>query len=307
MGTYMEIKAYGRRADAAVNAVIDRLQEIEARMAHNQATSEIAAVNQKAGIKAVPVSQDTFLVVAKALDFAQITGGKFDPTIQPIVDLWQIGSPAARVPAAAEIASRLPAVDYTAIELDPARNTIWLTKPGMGLDLGAIAKGYAADEAAAILRQHGIKSALINLGGNIYAVGSNPSGKPWRIGIQDPLDERNKYIAVLEVIDETLVTSGAYERFLEVEGQVYHHILDPTTGYPAVTDLLSVTIMTTKSIDADALSTSVFILGREAGWELINRLPGIEAVIIDTDQRVWATDGVRNRLTVVDAAYTLVP
>ncbi len=307
MGTYMEITAIGRKAPVALEAVFARLEEIESRMTQNSETSEIAAVNAKAGVEPVAVSPDTFLVIEKALHYAELTDGKFDPTIQPIVRLWQIGSPEARVPAPEEIAAKLPAISYQAVELDATNQTVWLTQPGMGLDLGGIAKGYAADEAVAILREHGVKKALINLGGNIYALGTNPSNQPWRIGVQDPEDERDQYIAVIEATDETLVTSGAYERFLKVDDTVYHHILNPETGYPADSDILSVTIIAKDSIDADALSTSVYILGREAGLALVNSLNNIETVIIDKERRVFASAGVRDRLTIVDPKFVLMP
>lgn len=307
MGTYMEIKAIGRKAPQALEQVFARLREIEERMTQNSADSEIAAVNQTAGKEPVTVSADTFQVIEKALQYAELTDGKFDPTIQPIVRLWQIGSPQARVPSPQEIAAKLPAVNYQAVKLDATTRTVWLTQPGMGLDLGGIAKGYAADEAVAILRAHGIKKALVNLGGNLYALGTNPTSQPWRIGVQDPEDERSQFIAVIETTDETLVTSGAYERFLKVDDTVYHHILNPASGYPADSDLLSVTIVAAKSIDADALSTSVYILGREAGLRLIDSLPNIDAVVIDKEHQVFASAGVRDRLTIVDPKYKLMP
>ena len=307
MGTYMEIRAIGRKAPQALDAVFARLVEIEDRMTKNSENSEIAAINQYAGQEAVAVSDDTFAVIGKALQYAELTRGKFDPTIQPIVELWQIGTPQARVPSNAEIAAQLPLVNYQAVETNASTRTVRLNQAGMGLDLGGIAKGYAADEAVRILQEYGVKKALINLGGNLYALGTNPNNQPWRIGIQDPEDDRNQFIAVVEAEDQTLVTSGAYERFLERDGMTYHHILDPETGYPAASDLLSVTIVTSNSIDADALSTSIYILGREAGLALVESLPDIEAVIIDRDYRVYLTAGLSDRFTVVDQRYELMP
>ncbi len=308
MGTYIEARAYGRGAEAALDAVYVRLHEIEQRMTINQPDSEISQVNQQAGNQPVRVSSDTFEVLQAALHFAELSGGKFDPTIQPLVTLWSIGSPLARVPSDQEIASALVLVDYRLVEMDAASKSVFLPQAGMGLDLGGIAKGYAADQAVAIMREHGIKDGLISLGGNLYTLGQNPSGdRPWRIGVQDPEDTRNTYVAVLEPRDETLVTSGAYERFLIADGTVYHHIIDPDTGYPAETDVLSSTIVTTSSIDADALSTSVFILGRERGMELVESLPGVEAAVIDQDHRIFLTPGLKDRLTVIDDRYQLVP
>lgn len=307
MGTYMEITAIGRRAPAAMAAAFERIQEIEARMTHHGQSSEIAIVNDKAGQTAAPVGADTYQVVKKALRYADLTQGKFDPTILPIVNLWQIGSPQARVPQPYEIESSLPAVGYKGVLLDDTHKTIKLAHAGMGLDLGAIAKGYAADEVAAIFRQHGVKKALINLGGNLYALGNNPAGKPWRIGIQDPESNRNEYMAVVEVDDETLVTSGAYERFLEADGVLYHHILDPFTGYPAESDLLSVTIIGKSSIDADALSTSVFVLGLQEGLKLLNETDNTNFVLIDKDLQVYCSAGAGDRFTITNPKYQLAP
>lgn len=307
MGTYIEAKAYGRHAAQTLDLVYARLREIEQKMTINQAGSEIDDVNAQAGKQAVAVSADTFAVVKRAIEYAEISSGAFDPTIQPIVSLWRIGSPEARLPAPGEIATKLPLVDYRMVQLNPEQRTIFLPHEGMGLDLGGIAKGYAADEAVAILRNNNVRNAIISLGGNVYTMGNNPSKQPWRIGVQDPEDERNIFIAVIETSDETLVTSGAYERALEVDGQRYHHILNPATGYPAETDVLSSTIVTTKSIDADALSTSLFILGREQGLQLIEQLPGIEAVVIDLNHQVYLSSGMKNRLTIVDQSYRLMP
>lgn len=305
MGTFIEARAYGRQAGPALQAVFQRLRTIEDEMTINQPGSQIDAVNQQAGKQPVQVGDDTFAVVQRALEYAAITSGKFDPTIQPIVALWRIGSPEARVPAPAEIAAKLPLIGYQSVQLDVQNRTVYLPQAGMGLDLGGIAKGYAADEAVRIFREHGVKNALISLGGNIYALGTNPDGQPWRIGVQNPEDERNTYIAVIATSDETLVTSGAYERYLEVNGLRYHHIIDPATGYPAETDVLSSTIITTRSIDADALSTSVFILGRERGLQLIEQLPGIEAVVVDRNHQVYLSSGMQGRLQIVDPDYQL--
>lgn len=307
MGTYIEARAYGRQASKALDLVYARLREIEQKMTINQAGSEIDNVNLQAGKQAVTVSADTFAVVRRALEYGEITGGKFDPTIQPIVSLWRIGSPEARVPSPAEIQANLPLVDYRHVQLDEQRLTIYLPQAGMGLDLGGIAKGYAADQAVSILREQGVKNAIISLGGNVYTLGRNPQGKPWRIGVQNPENERNTFIGVIETGDETLVTSGAYERYLEVGGKVYHHIIDPATGYPAESDVLSSTIITTQSIDADALSTSIFILGREKGLQLIEQLPGIEAIVIDLDRQVYLSSGMRGRVTITDELYRLMP
>lgn len=307
MGTLVQAKAFGRFAPGALEEVFARLREIEARMTINAPGSELGAVSDNAGKSPVTVSPDTFLVVKKAIDYAALTGGRFDPTIAPLVSLWHIGFPDARVPAPSEIAGALERVSYRNVLLDPAKSTIYLTEKGMGLDLGAIAKGFAADEAIAILRKHRVTSALVSLGGNVSSLGAKADGKPWRVGIQDPLDTRGPYMATVETTGDTLVTSGGYERFLEVDGKRYHHILDPDTGYPTESDLLSTTIVAGASIDADALSTSTFILGREKALHLLEDLPGTEAILIDKDRVVWVTSGLKKRLQIVDSSYTMAP
>lgn len=304
MGTYIEARAYGFRASKALDQVYTRLAEIERKLTINQPGSEIDAVNAAAGQSPVKVSGDTFAVVKKALSYGSLTGGRFDLTIQPIVALWRIGFPDARVPAPEEIQSALPLVGYQGVQLDEERQTIYLQKPGSGIDLGGIAKGYAADEAVAILRRNGIKSGLLSLGGNVYVIGNKPDGTPWRIGVQDPVSERDTYLGVIEIADSTLVTSGAYERYLEVGGKRYHHIIDPQTGYPAESDLISTTIVSKSSIDADALSTSLFVLGREQGLELAKRL-GVEAIVVDKERRVYMTDGLKGRFTLTSRDYQM--
>ncbi len=307
MGTLIQAKAYGRYAPRAFDELFARLREIEARMTINAPGSEVGAVSDSSGKAPVKVSPDTFYVIQKALHYAALTGGRFDPTVAPVVSLWHIGFPDARVPSPAEIASAVKRVSYRNVVLDPAEKTVYLTGKGMGLDLGAIAKGYAADEAISIFKKQRVSSALISLGGNVSSLGTKVDGNPWRIGIQDPLETRSTYMATLETSGETLVTSGGYERFLEVDGKRYHHILDPDTGYPAETDLLSSTIIAGTSIDADALSTGTFILGREKALELLEGLPGVQAILIDKDRRVWVTSGLRGRLQIVNDSYSMAP
>lgn len=312
MGTYIEAKAYGWRAQTALDKVFLRLKEIERRMTINDQGSEISKVNARAGIEPVKVSPDTFVVVTKALEYARLTDGKFDLTIQPVVSLWKIGSPEARVPDAREIKQVLPLVDYRLVQLDANQQTVYLPRKGMGIDLGGIAKGYAADEAASILRAHGVSRAIITLGGNLYVVGNKGGNEPWKIGIQDPLGERwsgggYNGPGIVEATDESLVTSGAYERYLDVGDVRYHHILDPETGYPAESDALSTTIISARSIDADALSTSLFILGTKKGLALIETMPGTEAIIIDKAMNIHMTSGVQNRFSLTGTAYKLAP
>lgn len=174
------------------------------------------------------------------------------------------------------------------------KEKVELKKVGQSIDLGGIAKGYAGDEAIKIYKKHGIESAYINLGGNVVVLGKKPNGKPWKIGIQNPRDIKGKYIGIVEVSDKAVITSGDYERYFEENGKRYHHIFDPNTGYPANSGLISATIITGLSIEGDALSTAVFVLGLEKGIELVESLEGVEGIFITEDKNIYVTSGLEN-------------
>ena len=211
-----------------------------------------------------------------------------------------IGTAGARVPTEEEIEKALSLVDYRKLVLNPEDNSAKLLQEGMKLDLGAIAKGYAADEVGKLLKEEDIESAYINLGGNVLLVGGKPDGSPWKIGVQDPRLNRGNVMASIELIDKTIVTSGNYERYFEEDGVIYHHILDPDSGYPANSNVISVSIICDSSLDADALSTSIFILGLEKGLELINQLEGFEAIFITDNLGVVLTEGLKGKVTLLN-------
>lgn len=303
MSTQIEIKAYGLSGRAALAEVFARLSDIDQRMRVSGTGSEIEAINANAGVRPVAVSADTFTVIQRALEFSQRSDGKFDITIQPVVALWGIGTGNERVPSAAEIRTALALVDYRNVQLDASEHTVYLTMKGMGIDLGGIAKGYAADEAKRILSAHGVKHALLSIGeSSITALGERPDGKDWRVGIQDPVNLENGYMAVLSIGDAALSTSGAYERYFIKDGVRYHHIIDPATGSPAESDVASVTIVSPAAIDGDALSTAVFILGRERGMALIEA-SGLNCVVITTDNAVWYTNGLAGHIELASEDY----
>ena len=177
--------------------------------------------------------QDTYSVIEKAVQYSKLTDGALDATIEPIVKLWGIGTDKERVPSKNEIEEKLKLVNYKDIILDNKNSTVQLKRTGQAIDLGAIAKGYTADEIKKVLLDNKISSALINLGGNVFAVGNKTDGTSWNIGIQNPLDTRGQYLGTISVTDKSVVTSGNYERFFIVDGKRYHHIFDPKTGYPS--------------------------------------------------------------------------
>jgi thiamine biosynthesis lipoprotein len=285
----------------AIEALLERIDQAMNR--HKQG-SEVDQVNQQAGIQDVPVSAETFMVVQKALGYAALSEGRFDPTIGPLVDLWGIGSDHARVPDDDMLAQKLLLVNYKDIQMNQAKQSIMLARPGMSIDLGAIAKGYAADQVAEYLRSQGFKSALIDLGGNILAMGSKPKQDFWTIGMQNPESSRGDTIGTLRVTNKTIVSSGAYERFFTQDGVRYHHIMNAATGYPVSNNLSGVTIVTEHSIDADALSTTAFAMGLKEGLSFVESQPGVEAFFITNDRIVYSTSGLTNQLNMTDARYT---
>jgi len=258
--------------------------------------SDVYQINKNAGIKPVQVSEDTFIMLEKSAHYSGLSGGAFDITIGPLMDLWGFGSNDYRIPADAEIDSALDLVGYKEIIINREQNTVFLPRKGMKIDLGGIAKGYATDRAVQKLRDLGISFAIINAGGNIYALGSQPDGRPWRIGIQDPRDE-NTIIALLKVEDTAVVTSGDYERYFLKDGVRYHHILDPATGFPAE-EIISSTILTPYAADADVLSTALFVLGAEKGAELIKKTPDINGILINYDKNVIISQGLTDQIEI---------
>ncbi|NBF39721.1 MAG: FAD:protein FMN transferase, partial [Spirochaetes bacterium] len=212
----------------------------------------------------------------------------------------------AAVPSEEEIAERLEKVDYRKVRLDAEEQTIYLPEEGMGLDVGGIAKGYAAEEVARILREEGIEHALLDFGGNILAIGVKPDGSKWKIGIQNPRQNRGEFLGIVEDEAMTVVTSGDYERYFEADGVRYHHIINSETGHPARTGLSSVTIVAGDSTEADTLSTAVYVMGVERGAELIESLDGIEAAFVTKERSVYMTSGMAESFEVTHESFEIV-
>lgn len=300
MGTIITQRVYASNARAAIQETSARLKAIENLMTINAPGGDVNSLNEAAGKKPVVLSPETINILKTAKKYAEISRGAFDVTIGPLVKAWGVFTDNPRIPSQDEIDRLLKLTDYRKLKVDTVNSKAMLELPGMIADLGGIAKGYAGDEAIKIYRKYGIKSAYINLGGNVVVLGTKPDGKPWRIGIQNPRAENGFYIGIVEVTDKAVVTSGDYERFFEKDGIRYHHILDPNTGYPADSGLISATIVTDISMDADALSTSVFVLGLKKGWELVKNLKGVEAIFITKEKEVYVTEGLKNSFTFSD-------
>ena len=279
------------------------------RAATEALTSGVVAINEQAGIAPVNVRADLLDVLERALHYAALSNGAFDPTVGPLVQLWGIGTDLQRVPGDEEVARALELVNWRDVVIDRKAGTAFLLRPGMALDLGAIAKGYAGDEAARIAQEANVPRAIFDLGGNIVALGWRDQKKSllWRIGIQNPLSGRGTYIGVVTVHDASVVTSGVYERYFESEGKRYHHILSTANGRPVENGLLSVTMVTAGSTDADALSTAVFTLGFERGKALIDSIPEAEAIFIFNDRSVRITGGLAGIFTLTDNEFEVLP
>lgn len=305
MGTVVTVSLYDSNDESILDKVFDKVKELESTLSINENGTLVDEINEEAGIKPVQVDDDTYNIVKKGLEYSKLSNGLFDISVGPIVKLWNIGLPEAKVPTQEEIDEKLPLIGYSDIEIDDTNKTIFLKREGMMIDLGGIAKGYTADVISDILTEEGVKSAIINLGGNVYAHGKKPNGDDWKIGIQDPFTERGGIVGTITASNKSVVTSGIYERYIEKDGIKYHHILSPATGYPYDNEIAGITIVSDKSVDGDALSTSVFAMGVEEGMNFVNTLDGIDAIFITKDNKVYITDGLKSIFTLTNSDYTL--
>jgi len=299
MGTLITQKIFGKNREKASKEIMKKIDELESLMTINKSGGDINRLNEASGIKRIKLNSETIFVLENALKYSEILGGAFDVTIGPLVKAWGIITDNPRVPPQDEIDNLLSLVNYKNLKVDSKNLTAELLKKGQIVDLGGITKGYAGDAAVEICRKNDIKSAYINLGGNVVVVGKKPDGSLWKIAIQNPRADNSSYIAILNVSDCSVVTSGDYERHFEKNGKRYHHILDPKTGYPSDSGLISVTIVTKKSIQADALSKT-FVLGLKKGMELIQKIPDAEAVFVTSDKKVYITKGLKDKFTFSD-------
>ncbi|EGP5555025.1 FAD:protein FMN transferase [Enterococcus faecium] len=310
LGTYVRIRVYDEGKESALKPAFDRVKELGDKITINQKGSEIDEVNEQAGIKPVKVSDDVYTLVKRSYEYSQDSQGGFDMAIGAITQLWRIGFDDARKPSQEEIDQALKLVDYHKIELNDKEKTVYLKEKGMIIDLGAIAKGYITDEVVKVLKKQGVTTAIVDLGGNVYVLGHSPRGEnqDWTVGIQDPNMARGSVLGSIKERNKTLVTSGIYERYLEVDGKKYHHLFDPKTGYPFDNDIASVTIITDKSIDGDGLSTAVFSMGVKKGLEYVESElnNGTEAIFVTKDDKVYVTDPIKDTFKLSeDSHYTM--
>jgi FAD:protein FMN transferase len=281
-------------AGQAAELVLDEAARLERMMSEWKPESALSKVNARAGAGAVEVPPELFEVLRRAMKVASASEGAFNPAWAALWDLWRFdGRPG--VPLREEVAARLPLVNHRDVVLDEEARSVFLRRKGMLLGLGAIAKGYALDRGARLLRERGFQNFIVYGGGQVYAAGMR-GPRPWRVGIQDPRN-RARWFAVLELRDGSLSTSGDYERLFEVDGVRYHHILDLRTGLPA-RGCRSVTVLAPDGMTADALSTAAFVLGPRNGLRLLREFPGAQGIVVDEENRVHVSEGLRTKILV---------
>jgi thiamine biosynthesis lipoprotein len=306
MGTSLHFIAYTSeradraRSEAAIDAAIAEMRRLEARLSEWKDDSDVGRVNLGAG-EWISVGPETLDVIDKALWTGRASKGTFDITFQVMSDLWKFGSAQDREPkppARAEVERRRKLIDYRKVELDRAGQRVRVAK-GRKIGLGGIAKGYIVDRAAAVLKQAGLSSFLVQAGGDLYGSGQKPDGSPWVSGIQDPRAPQGTFFATLELTDHAFSTAGDYARSYVVGNKRYHHIIDPRTGYPA-TASRSVTVWANDATTADMIDDAVFILGPEQGLALAESIDGVGVVIVDAKNKVWTSARLHGKITLLN-------
>ena len=295
MGTTITVSILHPQADKLLTRCFELLRSYEHRFSANDASSELMEVNHQAGISAVQVHPDLFELISLGTRHSQAKNSHLNIAIGPLVQTWRIGFSDARRPSQEEINQSLNKIDPMQIQLDTEKQAVFLKRPGMKIDLGALAKGYSADLIATFLKSQGVEDALIDLGGNILTVGQNPIKKqPWRIGIQNPVEPRGHHILALSIKNKSVVTSGIYERHLEVDGQSFHHIFDSTTGYPVETELASITIISDRSVDGEIWTTRLFGESPTSILNIVESLPGIDTLLVSQSGKIAFTSGLQS-------------
>lgn len=272
------VAADSLQAEKYIDEVIAEISRIEDLISDWKASSQISEVNRNAGIKPVKVDKEVFELTKRSLYFSEITHGAFDISFAAMDKIWKFDGSMKQMPTPGEIKKSVAKVGYKNIKLDSANSTIFLKLNGMKIGFGAMGKGYAADKGRELMEAKGVKAGIVNASGDMATWGISPKGKAWQIGITNPFDEE-KYITVIPLKREAVVTSGSYEKYVEFNGKRYAHIINPVTGYPA-TGLISVTVLGPSAEKANGFSTSIMVLGKEKGLELIKQFPEYSCVIV---------------------------
>lgn len=267
------------QANKYIDTAVAEISRIEKLISSWDANSQTSEINRYAGIKPVKVDKELFDLIERAIGISKLTDGAFDISYASMDRIWKFDGSMTKMPSKEEITASVEKVGYQNIILDKKNSTVFLKLKGMKIGFGAIGKGYAADKAKSLLISKGVSSGIINASGDMNTWGKQPNGNEWKVAITNPMD-KNKVFALLPITNVAVVTSGNYEKYVNFNGKRYTHIIDPRTGYPS-TGIISVTVFAPKAELADALATSVFVMGKEAGLDRINQLPQIECIIID--------------------------
>jgi thiamine biosynthesis lipoprotein len=295
MDTYMEITAYGRNGENAVEAATAEIERLDSLLSTGSDTSEVTMLNKNAG---GTLSNDTRYLLKRSLEIYDSTDGVFDITIYPIMKAWGFASGDFKVPDQDTLSNLVNKVDSSKLVYNDKTNTLTMPE-GVEIDFGGIAKGYTSNQIVSIMREYGIKSAKINLGGNVQTLGAKTDGSKWRIAIRTPDDSLGvEYLGVVDISDQAVITSGGYERYFEQDGISYHHIIDTSTGYPANTGIISATIISQDATMADALSTAIYCMGLDkatAYWQ--SHSDDFDMILYDTQKGLYITKGIENTFT----------
>lgn len=308
MNTVIEQKWYGESADTVYTGMETKIREIESVLSLHLSQSEIASINENAGVQPVEVSQRTFDLLQRAKELSEQSDGAFDITIAPVVELWGITSDHPHVPTDEELAQAMALMGLEDLVLDEEACTAYLTRPGMAIDLGGIAKGWTADQLREYARELGAERGYVSLGGNLMIIGERPDGDPFKFGLRDPQGDASTYLGTVTLEDGcTMATTGGYERYFEEDGIRYHHVLDPRTGYPADSGLLSVAVISKDGTLADYLSTTLFVQGLEAAKAAAGS-EDYALVMVDQENNVWISGSLRGNFEPheTDADYTYI-
>ena len=301
MDTVVTQTVYGTDSKKIMDEAIDLMEDIEKTYSAYLDGSITSEINKNAGISPVSVDPEELTVIKRCVEFSEQSEGLFDLTIAPLVKLWNITGDEPHIPSEEEIAAVLPLIDYRNVVVDEDNGTVYLSHPEMQLDFGATVKGYTVQKVLELYRQSGITGGILSLGGNVAAFGEKPDGSPFRIGIRDPHGTAADYFAVLELSEEIIATSGAYERYFEEDGKIYHHILNPQTGYPCDSDLLSVTVVSEDGLLCDYLSTLFYMLGKEAVIDHLDE-NSYSLIAVDQEGKIYISLRLREHFTLLDSS-----
>jgi len=279
------------KANEYIDIAISEIKRIENIISSWDKNSETSKINQNAGIKPVKVSIELFDLINRSIQISKITDGAFDISYASMDKIWKFDGSMTEMPSVEAIKKSVEKIDYKNILLNEDNLTVFLKTKGMKIGFGAIGKGYAADKAKKLLQNYGVKAGLINASGDLNCWGKQPNGVSWKVGITNPLN-KNKFYSWFDLDNQAVVTSGNYEKFIEIDGKRYSHIINPKTGYPA-SGIISVTVFAKKAELADALATSIFVMGTSVGIDMVNQLTNVDCIIIDDQNKIHTSKDIQ--------------